>query len=98
MIGVNFLLSVLVLVWVADIGAYFAGRAFGQSRRKLAPRDQPGQDLGRRRGAAWLGVLVLAVAWIVGDRALGAACRACTRGSPRWAGRLVLVAACSSPR
>ena len=28
-IGVNFLLSVLVLVWVADVFAYFAGRTFG---------------------------------------------------------------------
>jgi len=34
-IGINFILSVFCLVWVADIAAYFGGRTFG--RRKLAP-------------------------------------------------------------
>ena len=73
-IGVNFLLSVLVLVWVADIFAYFAGRAFGLkfTKRKLAPAISPGKSWeGVWGGMA--GVLVLAVAWTLADRALGAA-------------------------
>lgn len=72
-IGINFLLSVLVLVWVADIFAYFAGRAFGLkfTRRKLAPTISPGKSWeGVWGGMA--GVLVLAVAWVFADSAAGA--------------------------
>ena len=49
-LGVNFLLSVLALVWVADIAAYFSGRAFG--RHKLAPSISPGKTWEGAAGAA----------------------------------------------
>jgi phosphatidate cytidylyltransferase len=65
--GVNFLLSVLVLVWVADIFAYFAGRAFGLrfTKNKLAPSISPGKSWeGVWGGLA--GVVVLALVWVAG--------------------------------
>ena len=67
-IGINFLLSILVLVWVADIFAYFAGRAFGGrfSASRLAPTISPGKSWeGVWGGMA--GVLALALAWSWGD-------------------------------
>jgi phosphatidate cytidylyltransferase len=72
-IGINFLLSVLVLVWVADIAAYAAGRTFGLkfTTNKLAPAISPGKSWEGAWGGM-LGVLVLAVAWTLGDRAAGA--------------------------
>lgn len=39
--GVQWLVSVLAVVWIADIAAYFTGRALG--RHKLAPRVSPGK-------------------------------------------------------
>lgn len=53
------LLYLFLLVWGADTGAYFAGRAFG--RRKLAPAVSPGKTLEGFLGGLAL-TMVLAVA------------------------------------
>jgi phosphatidate cytidylyltransferase len=68
-IGIAFLLSVLVLVWGADIAAYFAGRAWGgrYSRGKLAPAISPGKSW----EGVWGGmaaVLALALVWLLLER------------------------------
>jgi phosphatidate cytidylyltransferase len=63
-IGVNFLLSLLLLVWGADVFAYFAGRAWG--RRKLAPSISPGKSWEGVWGGM-LGVLILALVWVAVD-------------------------------
>lgn len=73
MIGINFLMSVLVLVWVADVFAYFAGRTFGLkfTKNKLAPSISPGKSWeGVWGGMA--GVVALAVAWVLADAAWNA--------------------------
>lgn len=64
--GIEFLLSVLLLVWVADIFAYFSGRAFGGkfSKGKLAPSISPGKSWeGVWGGMA--GVVVLSIVWVL---------------------------------
>jgi phosphatidate cytidylyltransferase len=50
-LGIGQLLSIACIVWVADVAAYFGGRAFG--RHKLAPTISPGKT--------WEGVLFAAV-------------------------------------
>lgn len=57
-VGPWWLLAAMALVWVADICAYFTGRAFG--RRKLAPSISPGKTWEGAAGAA-LGVVVFGV-------------------------------------
>lgn len=64
MVGVNFLLSTMCIVWVADIAAYFGGRAFG--RRKLAPTISPGKSWAGVY-AGMVGVGLLALAWLAAD-------------------------------
>ena len=62
--GIGFLLSVLTLVWMADIAAYAGGKTFG--KRKLAPSLSPGKSWeGAFSGA--FGVLVLAGLWVWAD-------------------------------
>ena len=63
--GIDFLLSILLLVWAADISAYFAGRAYGGrfSRSKLAPGISPGKTWEGVWGGI-VGVVVLALVWL----------------------------------
>lgn len=74
--GINFLFSVLVLVWVADIFAYFAGRALGGRffTRKLAPSISPGKTWEGAFGGM-IGVVVCALLWryLDSSASLGAA-------------------------
>ncbi|MGB3071897.1 MAG: phosphatidate cytidylyltransferase [Ottowia sp.] len=68
-VGINFLLSIFVLVWAADVFAYFVGRGMGGkfSRAKLAPAISPGKSWEGVWGGM-LGVLLVACIWIWVDR------------------------------
>ncbi|MBS3804952.1 MAG: phosphatidate cytidylyltransferase [Oleiphilaceae bacterium] len=57
--GLSMILYVFFIVWVADIGAYFAGRAFGKA--KLAPRVSPGKSW----AGVWGGLVAVAVLAVI---------------------------------
>lgn len=58
--GAYFLLLLLVLIWLADSGAFFAGRRWGNI--KLAPRISPGKT---REGV--YGALAVVALWALGS-------------------------------
>ncbi|MFK3943762.1 phosphatidate cytidylyltransferase [Pseudomonas monteilii] len=63
------ILSVMVLVWAADIGAYFSGRAFG--KRKLAPQVSPGKSWEGVYGGLAVSLAIVVVVGLYRDWSLG---------------------------
>lgn len=57
------IMAVMVLVWGADIGAYFSGRKFG--KRKLAPKVSPGKSWEGVYGGLLLSLIITAVVGLV---------------------------------
>jgi len=81
--GAWFLVSLLALVWFADIAAYFSGKAFG--RRKLAPRVSPGKTW---EGAA--GGVLAATVWIVASSFVQGSFGFALRQRWSWTGIIVI--------
>ncbi|MCP5142159.1 MAG: phosphatidate cytidylyltransferase [Chromatiales bacterium] len=65
LIGPWLVLYAIAIAWVADTGAYFAGRRFG--RVKLAPRISPGKT----REGAYGAMVLVAVYGLIGGWAFG---------------------------
>jgi phosphatidate cytidylyltransferase len=61
--GLYLLIWVFIVTWATDIGAYFAGRAFG--RRKLAPSISPGKTVEGLYGGIAAAALI-GGAWVMG--------------------------------
>lgn len=59
------IMAVMVLVWGADIGAYFSGRAFG--KRKLAPHVSPGKSWEGVYGGLLLSLVITAIVGFARD-------------------------------
>ncbi len=84
-----YLLSVMAIVWAADIFAYFSGKAFG--KRKLAPSISPGKSW---EGAIGGGIAVLVIATLVivfGGQALANTFPVRVQASLGWAATVAIL-------
>lgn len=79
--GAWYLLSLLLVIWIADILAYFGGRRFGQ--HKLAPHISPGKT----REGAWFGLAGVLI-WMVTTAAFENSYASQLKASWGWGGLL----------
>jgi phosphatidate cytidylyltransferase len=85
-----FLLSVLVIVWSADIFAYVCGKTFGKN--KLAPSISPGKSWEGAIGGGIVTVLLASLTVLFGGEALANTFAVRVQASFGWAGMLAVIA------
>ena len=85
-----FLLSVLVIVWSADIFAYVCGKTFG--RTKLAPSISPGKSWEGAIGGGVVTLLLASLTVLAGGDALANTFAVRVHASFGWLGMLAVIA------
>ena len=91
-----YLLSVMAIVWVADVFAYFSGKAFG--RRKLAPSISPGKSWEGAIGGCIAVLTVATLTVLFGGEALADTFAVRVQAGLGWPGMfavLILIVAAS---
>ncbi|MES2015426.1 MAG: phosphatidate cytidylyltransferase [Pseudomonadota bacterium] len=89
-----YLLSVMALVWIADIGAYFSGKAFG--KRKLAPTISPGKSWEGAIGGGLAVLLLSSLAILFGGAALADTFVVRLQASLGWTATLAILVVLSA--